>query len=108
MVLELKVPGKEVSNVAGLRMTLPLLLVYLLSFVQTGIYWVNHHYLIDDVEQVTHGILVVQPRAALLPFAHTPVATNWVGTARHLAIFHRTLLRRLRSSRRSRGWSSPR
>ena len=57
MLLELKVPAREVSNLAGLHDVLPLVLVYLLSFVVVGIYWVNHHYLIDGLKQVTHGIL---------------------------------------------------
>ena len=78
MVLELKVPGKEVTNLAGLRQDAPLLLVYLLSFVQTGIYWVNHHYLIDDVEQVTHGILWSN-LALLFTLSLIPWATNWIG-----------------------------
>jgi len=77
MVLELKVPGKDVSNLAGVREDAPLLLVYLLSFVQTGIYWVNHHYLVDDVEQVTHGILWSN-LALLFTLSLIPWATNWV------------------------------
>jgi len=77
MVLELKVPSKDVSNMAGLRDDLALLFVYLLSFIQTGIYWVNHHYLIDDVEQVSHGILWAN-LALLFTLSLIPWATNWV------------------------------
>ncbi len=78
MVLELHVPGKEVSNLDGLRAVLPLLLVYLLSFVQTGIYWVNHHYLVDDLDHVTHGILWAN-LAFLFCLSLFPFATRWVG-----------------------------
>ena len=77
MVLELKVPAREVSNTQGLREVLPLVLVYLLSFVQTGIYWVNHHYLIDDLDQVTHGILWSN-LGVLFSLSLIPAATNWV------------------------------
>ncbi len=77
MVLELKVPGKEIGNFAAIRGEMPLLLVYLLSFVQTGIYWVNHHYLIEDVEHVTHGILWSN-LALLFSLSLIPWATNWV------------------------------
>ena len=77
MVLELKVPAREVSNIQGLREVLPLVLVYLLSFVQTGIYWVNHHYLIDDLDQVTHGILWSN-LGVLFSLSLIPAATNWV------------------------------
>ena len=79
MVLELKVPStQEMSNWQAIRTDLPLVLVYLLSFVQTGIYWVNHHYLIDDVEYVTHGMLWAN-LAFLFTLSLIPFATNWVG-----------------------------
>lgn len=77
MVLELHIPGKEIHNLDALRQALPLVLVYLLSFVQTGIYWVNHHYLIDDLDQVTHGILWSN-LALLFSLSLIPAATNWV------------------------------
>jgi uncharacterized membrane protein len=79
MVLELKVPSThDMSNWQALRSDLPLLLVYLLSFVQTGIYWVNHHYLIDDVKHVTHGMLWSN-LLFLFTLSLIPFATNWVG-----------------------------
>jgi uncharacterized membrane protein len=78
MVLELHVPGKEVSNVNGLIALAPLLTVYLLSFVQTGIYWVNHHYLVDDLDHVTHGILWAN-LAFLFTLSLIPFATTWIG-----------------------------
>jgi uncharacterized membrane protein len=78
MVLELHVPAKNISNLDGLRELLPLLTVYLLSFVQTGIYWVNHHYLVDDIETVTHGILWSN-LAFLFCLSLFPFATRWVG-----------------------------
>ena len=79
MVLELHVPGKEVSNLDGLIALVPLLTVYLLSFVQTGIYWVNHHYLVDDLDHVTHGILWSN-LAFLFTLSLIPFATTWIGT----------------------------
>ena len=78
MVLELHVPTKDISNTDGLRALLPLLLVYLLSFVQTGIYWVNHHYLVDDLDHVTHGILWSN-LAFLFCLSLIPFATTWIG-----------------------------
>ena len=47
MVLELKVPHPD--GVAGLRAIFPILLVYLLSFAFTGIYWINHQHLLKRV-----------------------------------------------------------
>ena len=79
MVLDLRVPSThELANAAAIRADLKLILVYLLSFVQTGIYWVNHHYLIDDVEQVSHGILWAN-LAFLFTLSLIPFATSWVG-----------------------------
>jgi uncharacterized membrane protein len=79
MVLDLRVPStRQLGNADALRADLKLILVYLLSFVQTGIYWVNHHYLIDDVEEVSHGILWAN-LAFLFTLSLFPFATNWVG-----------------------------
>jgi uncharacterized membrane protein len=78
MVLELHVPSKEISNLDGILALVPLLAVYLLSFVQTGIYWVNHHYLVDDLEYVTHGILWSN-LAFLFFLSLIPFATTWIG-----------------------------
>ncbi len=50
MVLELKVP--LASGIAGFYNVLPALLVYLLSFAFTGIYWINHHELVRRIRQV--------------------------------------------------------
>jgi uncharacterized membrane protein len=41
LVLELKVPAQD--GWAGMRVVWPTLFLYLLTFVQIGIYWVNHH-----------------------------------------------------------------
>ena len=74
--LELKVPGPD--GAAGLRAVLPSIVLYLLTFVQIGIYWVNHHYLVDEMETVSHGILW----ANLMFFfclSLFPFATDWIG-----------------------------
>lgn len=79
MVLDLRVPSTHaLGNAVALRADLRLVLLYLLSFVQVGIYWVNHHYLIDDVEEVSHGILWAN-LAFLFALSLFPFATNWVG-----------------------------
>jgi uncharacterized membrane protein len=77
MVLELKVPAQD--GVAGLRAVLPTVFLYLLTFVQIGIYWVNHHYLVDEVETVSHGILWAN-LVFLFFLSLFPFATDWIGT----------------------------
>ncbi|MFC6644916.1 TMEM175 family protein [Granulicella cerasi] len=78
MVLELKVPAREVSNGEALIHTLPMLFIYLLSFVQTGIYWVNHHYMIHEVKRVTHGLLWAN-LFFLFTLSLIPFGTMWAG-----------------------------
>ena len=55
MVLELKVPHE--TGWHGLRVVIPTLLVYLLSFMFTGVYWVNHHELISRLHKCNNRIL---------------------------------------------------
>ena len=55
MVLELKVPHE--NGVAGLRPILPILLIYLLSFAFTAIYWINHQHLVERIEAADARIL---------------------------------------------------
>ena len=55
MVLDLHVP--RVDGLSGFLTILPGLGVYLLSFVFTGIYWVNHHHLVDRLRHVDTLIL---------------------------------------------------
>ena len=76
MVLELKVPGPD--GLAGLLLVLPTIFLYLLTFVQIGIYWVNHHYLVNEVETVSHGILWAN-LVFLFCLSLFPFATDWVG-----------------------------
>jgi uncharacterized membrane protein len=76
LVLELKVPAMD--GMAGLRAALPTVLLYLLTFVQVGIYWVNHHYLIDEAETVGHGVLWAN-LIFLFCLSLFPFATEWIG-----------------------------
>ena len=80
MVLELKVPSvKEMSTHDALLSNARVFAVYLLSFIQVGIYWVNHHYLVDDLESVTHGILWAN-LGLLFTLSLIPFGIQWIGT----------------------------
>jgi uncharacterized membrane protein len=78
MVLELKVPARDLPDPDALRKVLPMLMIYALSFVEVGIYWVNHHYMVDDVEQVSHGMLWAN-LGFLFTLSLIPFGTAWVG-----------------------------
>jgi uncharacterized membrane protein len=55
MVLDMRVPRG--SNLAALRAELPLLGTYLLSYVNVGIFWNNHHHMLHATERVNGRIL---------------------------------------------------
>ncbi|RXH57333.1 TMEM175 family protein [Granulicella sibirica] len=75
MVLELKVPHQD--GLAGLYAVLPTLLVYALSFTLTGIYWINHRYLIDRIERIDNAMLYAN-LAFLFSLSLLPFFTSYV------------------------------
>ena len=83
MVLELKVPHE--SGMAGLRMVVPTLLVYLLSFAFTGIYWVNHHHLLHRTNDID-GRILYSNLLFLFCLSLLPFATAWM-LEKHLDVF---------------------
>lgn len=80
MVLELKVPSTQaMSDETALLSDVKVFAIYLLSFVQVGIYWVNHHYLMDDLETVSHGVLWAN-LGLLFTLSLIPFGLEWIGT----------------------------
>jgi uncharacterized membrane protein len=55
MVLEMKPPHG--TSVQALRPVVPVFLSYILSFVNVGIYWNNHHHLLHAVQRVNGAVL---------------------------------------------------
>src|SRR5947207_14225327 len=76
MVLELKPPHD--ATLSGLIPLTPVLLSYLLSFVFLGIYWSNHHHLLQAVEQVDGRVLWANLHL-LFWLSLTPFVTAWMG-----------------------------
>ncbi len=76
MVLGLKVP--QGAGLADLRPLLPVLLSYALSFVFLGIYWNNHHHLLQAVQHVDGRILWANLHL-LFWLSLIPFATAWFG-----------------------------
>lgn len=81
MVLEMKAP--EGATLDALLPLAPSLLSYVLSFIYVGIYWNNHHHLLQACRRVTGSVLWANLHLlfwlSLLPFA-----TRWMGN-NHLA-----------------------
>lgn len=82
MVLELKVP--EGANLAALRPLIPVFLSYVLSFVFLGIYWNNHHHLLQAVRRVNGPILWANLHL-LFWLSLVPFITAWMGENRFAA-----------------------
>src|ERR1044071_3569595 len=76
MVLELKVP--DGSDLAVLKPWLPVFLSYVLSFVYVGIYWNNHHHMLQALQTVTGPILWANLHL-LFWLSLFPFATGWMG-----------------------------
>lgn len=75
MVLEIKVPPAE--GLEGLRQLTPSLLIYLLSFAFTGIYWLNHQHLIRRVERSAHSMQIAN-LGFLFCLSLLPLSTAYV------------------------------
>src|SRR5256885_14975041 len=76
MVLELRVPTG--STLTVLRPIVPVFFSYLLSFVFLGIYWSNHHHLLQVAEHVNGSVLWANLHL-LFWLSLTPFVTNWMG-----------------------------
>ncbi len=76
MVLELKVP--QGTTLAALEPLAPVFLSYVLSFVYLGIYWNNHHHLIQ-ASKVVDGRVLWANLILLFWLSLVPFGTAWMG-----------------------------
>jgi len=76
MVLGLAAPRQ--ADLAALRPLIPTFLSYILSFVFLGIYWNNHHHLLQAVERVDGRVLWANLHL-LFWLSLIPFVTSWVG-----------------------------
>jgi uncharacterized membrane protein len=76
MVLEIKVPhGNEFADLIPL---IPVFLSYVLSFIYLGIYWNNHHHMMQTVTKVSGSILWSNLHL-LFWLSLVPFVTGWLG-----------------------------
>jgi uncharacterized membrane protein len=76
MVLDLKVPHG--SGWSAIYPVIPILLMYVLSFVFLGIYWNNHHHLLSLAERVSGRVLWANVHL-LFWLSLIPFLTRWMG-----------------------------
>jgi uncharacterized membrane protein len=78
MVLGLTPPRG--ADLAALQPLIPTFLSYVLSFVFIGIYWNNHHHLLQAAKHVNGGVLWANLHL-LFWLSLVPFVTNWMGAA---------------------------
>jgi uncharacterized membrane protein len=76
MVLELKVPHGD--SLASLKPLIPVGISYLLSFVNIGIYWNNHHNMFHAAGKV-NGRVLWSNAFLLFCLSLVPFGTSWMG-----------------------------
>lgn len=81
MVLELKVPHGE--DFSALKSLIPIFLSYVMSFIYVGIYWNNHHHLLQVTNSVNGSVLWAN-LYLLFWLSLLPFVTSWMGE-NHLA-----------------------
>jgi TMEM175 potassium channel family protein len=76
MVLDLPTP--DGTDLAAVRPILPLLFAYLLAFVNVGIYWSNHHHMLQVATKVDGPVLWAN-NALLFILSLIPFLIRWIG-----------------------------
>ena len=76
MVLELKTPHG--GDLEALKPLLPVFLAYILSFVYLGIYWNNHHHMLQATRTINGKVLWAN-LLLLFWLSLVPFATGWMG-----------------------------
>ena len=83
MVLEIKIP--TTPTVAGLTAIAPILGAYALSFSMVGIFWNNHHHLLQVTEKVDGAVLLAN-LFLLFWLSLMPFAIRWMDDAHYMSL----------------------
>ena len=83
MVLEIRAPHGD--DWSSLRIVVPSLLTYLLSFVLVGIYWNNHHHMLQATDRI-NGATLWANLHLLFWLSLVPFVTSWMGENHYEAV----------------------
>jgi uncharacterized membrane protein len=83
MVLEMKVPRD--GSLPALAAGLPILLAYALSYTNVGVFWNNHHHMLQATERVDGRVLWVN-LLLLFWISLIPFAIRWMDEAHFAAL----------------------
>jgi len=75
MVLEIRVPHG--TDLAALRADVPVLLAYVLSYVNVGIFWNNHHHMLHVTKRIDGKVLWAN-LALLFWLSLVPFVIRWI------------------------------
>jgi len=75
MVLEIRVPHG--ADLAALQADIPVLIAYVLSYVNVGIFWNNHHHMLHVTERVDGKVLWAN-LALLFWLSLVPFVIRWI------------------------------
>lgn len=78
MVLDLKLP--ESADLSGLLAIVPTLLIYALSFLNVGIFWNNHHHMLQATRRINGHVLWAN-LFLLFWISLIPFVIRWMGEA---------------------------
>jgi uncharacterized membrane protein len=78
MVLDLRVP--QGSDWPALRAAAPVFLAYLLSYINVGLFWNNHHHMLQTVDRL-NGRSLWANLALLFWLSLLPFVIRWMGEA---------------------------
>ena len=78
MVLELKLPPS--ADLPGLLAVVPTLFIYALSFTNVGIFWNNHHHMLQATHQI-NGTVLWANLFLLFWLSLVPFVIRWIGEA---------------------------
>ena len=82
MVLEIRVPHG--TDLAALQADVPVLLAYLLSYVNVGIFWNNHHHMLHVTERIDGKVLWAN-LGLLFWLSLVPFVIRWMEEAGYTA-----------------------
>ncbi len=83
MVLELKAPHEPSWEALGRNA--PVFVSYVLSFIYVGLYWNNHHHMLESVQRI-NGATLWANLHLLFWLSLVPYATAWLGETHFAAI----------------------
>ncbi|WKD59037.1 TMEM175 family protein [Corynebacterium caspium] len=77
-VMVLKLSFSEGADWSVIKSAAPVLMAYVVSYLYVGIYWANHHHLVQTANSVS-GSILWKNLLWLFWMTLIPIATEWVG-----------------------------